>query len=364
MADKWVLIFSDGTGQRGVRDDTSGKNSNVFRMLEAAESSTAGHETFYDAGLGAPRGEGEAWSSWGHRLLSKATGLGISRNIAECYAALMQKMQEGMPIGLFGFSRGAYTVRSLGGVMSACGVPTFGFSRDDKHEATGRRYQIALEAVKIYQIDPRKQSDKRLQAAEGFRNKYKCADVMPKVIGVYDTVRALGLPGVTDIVNPFKHVFHDSYLSKRVDVGLQAYAIDENRKVFKPEPWKDDQEDGSRVLEQVWFPGVHSDIGGGYADDRRLADYAHGWLTQRILKTCNLDLTGGNLPGPNSVLGKRHNERTGFGVFWIKGTRGDHIDKISRTNSPLCADIEHRFTNVSDYRPKVLKGHPRINNFY
>ena len=364
MADKWVLIFSDGTGQRGVRDDTSGKNSNVFRMFEAVGSSGAGHETFYDAGLGAPRGEGERWSSWGHRLLSKATGLGISSNIAECHAALMQKWQEGMPIGLFGFSRGAYTVRSVGGVMSACGVPTSGFSRDDSEEAAAKRFEIALEAVKIYQIDPQKQAEKRQQAAKRFRTKYASADVMPNIIGVFDTVRALGLPGVTDVVNPFKHVFHDNYLSSRVGVGLQAYAIDENRKVFKPEPWRDDKEDGSRVLEQVWFPGVHSDIGGGYADDRRLADHAFAWMTQRVLQTCNLDLTGGAATSDDAILGKLHNERTGFGVFWIKGTREKILRRKAVDLDPLCDPIEKRLKEMPDYRPKGLKGHPRLAGIF
>lgn len=354
MADRWVLIFSDGTGQRGVRDDTSGKNSNVFRMLEAAEA--AGHETFYDAGLGAPRGSGEDWSSWGHRLLSKSTGLGISRNIAECYAAIMQKWADGMPVGLFGFSRGAYTVRSVGGVLSACGLPTSGFSKGDSSSAIRQRYDIALEAVKIYQIKP---ADRKAKADE-FRTRYTCADLMPKAIGVFDTVRALGLPGVMDVLNPFKHTFHDNYLSKRVDVGLQAYAIDENRKVFKPEPWSDDKEDGSRVLDQVWFPGVHSDIGGGYADDRRLADYAHEWMTRRLQQTCNLDLSGGNVAGPEAVLGTQHDERTGFGKFWIKGTREDILDKISDNDDPLCADIEHRLASIDRYRPKALKGHPRV----
>ncbi len=356
MAERWVLIFSDGTGQRGVRDDDSGNNSNVFRMLQAAEASPDGHETFYDAGLGAPRSDSEDWSSWGHRLLSKSTGLGISRNIAECYAAIMQKWADGMPIGLFGFSRGAYTVRSVGGVLSACGLPTSGFDKANSANAAKKRYKIAREAVKIYQIKP----EKRKRKADRFRAKYDSQDVMPKAICVFDTVRALGLPGVMDVFNPFKHTFHDSYLSTRVDVGLQTYAIDENRKVFKPEPWKDDQEDGSRVLDQVWFPGVHSDIGGGYADDRRLADYAFTWMTRRLAQTCDLDLSGGIAASPEAILGTKHNERTGFGKFWIKGTREEFLDKVSNDDDPLCDDIEHRLTSLGRYRPTALRGHPRV----
>src|SRR5690606_28316391 len=99
------------------------KNTNVYQLYQAADGKPL-FETFYDAGLGAPaEGENDWWRTL-HNWWSKATGAGITTNIVDCYEALTLLWKPGMKIGLFGFSRGAYTVRSLGGVLSTCGVAT------------------------------------------------------------------------------------------------------------------------------------------------------------------------------------------------------------------------------------------------
>lgn len=360
----WILIFSDGTGQRGVRDDASIKNTNVFQLYIAVEDKP-GFEAFYDPGLGAPAEGSLAWTRTFRNLWSKATGWGITANIVDCYEALIMRWKPEMPIGLFGFSRGAYTVRSLGGVLSTCGVATQidgrPIPKDESGPAAKRRREVAEEAVAAYKIKDRHE---RKAAGEAFMRRYGSKARVPEVIGVFDTVKALGLPGVMDAVNPFRHEFHDHELSKAVDVGLQALSIDENRKTFAPVLWDDpDQEARARgqVIEQVWFPGVHSDVGGGY-DDNRLADLPLAWMVQRLK-----DLVGLQIPLTvtidDKLLAPHHDERTGMGAMWLPGERTIRGEAIDR--DAAAENLEIRFSRFAPpYRPKPLARHPRFARFY
>ncbi|MEX0954623.1 MAG: DUF2235 domain-containing protein [Rhizobiaceae bacterium] len=360
---RWCLIFSDGTGQRGVRDDTSRKHTNIFQMYVSIEDDP-NVECSYDPGLGAPAEGKLQWTRTFRNLWSKATGWGITANIVDCYEALLITWKPGAKIGLFGFSRGAYTVRCLGGVLATCGIATVDDGSRIPTTATGKgaesRRRIAEEAVAIYKI---KSKDVRARAATEFAERYAAAAAIPDVIGVYDTVKALGLPGIMDAVNPFKHEFHDNELSVRIPTGLHALSIDENRKTFAPELWEDPNGAAAtkQTIEQFWFPGVHSDIGGGY-DDNRLADNALGWMLERLDKLAGLRFPI-TIARETAILGADHNERTGFGILWRAGSRA--IRSLSPDLDPLCPGIEKRFKEyVPAYRPKVLKKHPRAKPFY
>jgi uncharacterized protein (DUF2235 family) len=254
MPETWCLIFSDGTGQRGVRDDANVKNTNVFQMYMAVDGKP-GFASFYDPGLGAPAEGSNDWARTFRNLWSKATGWGITANIVDCYEALMLRWKPGVRIGLFGFSRGAYTVRCLGGVLSTCGVATkmtdgSPIPFDEVGPAAKRRRAIAEEAVAAYKIG---EKASRVQAGRDFASRYDASPAAPRVIGVFDTVKALGLPGVIDVVNPFRHEFHDNELSTRVEIGLHALSIDENRKTFAPVQWDDPDADAlaaGQIIEQ------------------------------------------------------------------------------------------------------------------
>ncbi len=367
----WVLIFSDGTGQRGVRAEDvheAGnrliKHTNVFQMYAAIDG-RPGIRAFYDAGLGAPEAGEWDWTRTLRNLWSKATGWGITANIADCYEALMLSWEPGMKIGFFGFSRGAYTVRCLGGVLATCGIARAdgtAISRDKEGEGATKRRAIADEAVAAYKI---KEKAKRRQAGQTFGNKYRAAPAMPDVVGVYDTVQALGLPGIMNVVNPFKHEFHNRELSVRIPVGLHAMSVDENREIFAPVLWEDARPDGeepAQVIEQCWFPGVHSDVGGGYDDDDQLAQVSLAWMLGRVRALVGLDFPitvdlGGKLLGP------QHDERTGFGVFYMPGERSIRAKAVDI--DLLCPDIEQRFIGfVPLYRPASLRHHPRVKQFY
>ena len=137
---KNILIFSDGTGEAGGL--TPDENvSNIYKLFRAtrcgpdSDIDPRDQVTFYDPGLGSQPETGvfgaERAYRWVYNLVSQATGLGITKNIVDCYAAILQMWQPGDRIFLFGFSRGAYTVRCVAAVLSLCGVPTT--------MATGRR---------------------------------------------------------------------------------------------------------------------------------------------------------------------------------------------------------------------------------
>lgn len=371
---RWVLIFSDGTGQRGVREDAASrgfegtnanlKNTNVFQLYMAADGGPQ-FETFYDAGLGAPaEGENDWWRTL-RNLWSKTTGWGITANIVDCYEALSMRWKPGMKIALFGFSRGAYTVRCLGGVLSTCGVATTidgaPVPLDAEGPAARHRRAMAEAAVEAYKIDD---AARRRAAGAEFARRHASDLRVPDVICVFDTVKALGLPGVMNIANPWRHAFHDSELSPRVPVGLQALSIDENRRTFEPVLWDDPDVDAvaaGQVIEQVWFPGAHSDIGGGYPE-QQLADLTLAWTLSRLKALAGLHIPLTVAIGDN-LLAPAHDERTGLGVFWRPGDRSIRGEAVDR--DAACDRLETRFDRHRPrYRPRPLERHPRFGRYY
>jgi uncharacterized protein (DUF2235 family) len=211
-----IVIYSDGTGQRGgVLFDE--RRSNIYKLYRATrcgpDCSVDPKEqyAFYDAGIGTSKGaRGVLGATWDmiYNVICSATGLGLTGNIIDCYAALVRNWRPGDRVFLFGFSRGAYTVRCLGAVIALCGIPTADGDQPLKRDMkTSKR--IAKEAVKrVYQHTHSRPMDKatqrqkeqleqRLELAERFRQKYRAADgdganVYPHFIGVFDTVAAIG----------------------------------------------------------------------------------------------------------------------------------------------------------------------------
>ncbi len=371
MPDNWCLIFSDGTGQRGVRDDDESgvndqgvriKNTNIFNMYSASYQRPYLY-AFYDPGLGAPEEKGNRWGRTLRNLWAKATGWGISTNITDCYEGILLNWKPGRKIGLFGFSRGAYTVRCLGGVLNACGIATI----DDNGHAISTagevgsdpvRRRIAEEAVAVYKIE---EAAKRKAEGAGFAARHASSSVMPSVIGVFDTVESIGIPG---IYNPWQQRFHDQVLSERIPIGLHALSIDEDRKAFLPVTWDDPSPQAGaqgQAVEQVWFPGVHSDIGGGY-DEKKLSDLTLDWMLSRLRDAARLHIPLTVVMHEN-LLGLQHDERTGFGIFWLPAVRA--IRGKSAEIDALCRSIEDRFDRYRPpYRPASLRRHPRVKRYY
>jgi len=365
---KNVLIFSDGTGQGASMPQGAG--SNVLKLYRATKGAApAAQAAFYDPGLGAADDKDDGWWRWGYDLVSKATGLGISRNIQDCYEALIERYQPGDRIFLFGFSRGAYTARSLGGVLSLCGVPQRGTAGADPRIDKKAREALSSEAIKVYKTYGNDQATKaeRKRLGEEFSAKYASDPGIPYFIGVWDTVRALGIPGSSGVV-VWRHAFHDTSLNPKVAYGRHALSIDENREVFEPVLWEETgQDQASGRIKQVWFPGVHSDVGGGYRE-AGLSDLALAWMIDEALAIEHpLVVDKPAMMLKPSFKGMQHDERIGWGMAWIEGTREkfapanlaeDHVGKrFNETTVPI-------LKRTAPYRPVALRGNATYGALY
>ncbi len=209
---KNILIFADGTGQAGgLRPDQL--LSNIYKLYRATRSGPdspidpAEQIAFYDPGLGTTTDAGLVKLRFVDRLRALAgsiAGIGISANVTDCYEFILKHYQPGDRIYLFGFSRGAYTARSVAGVLNLCGVPTQDRSGSPLPRAGRRLRAIAAEAVtRVYDHGAGKPralyEEQREELARRFRHKYASGDehtatVHPYFIGLFDAVAALGLP--------------------------------------------------------------------------------------------------------------------------------------------------------------------------
>src|SRR4051812_46948438 len=191
---KNVIIYSDGTGQAGgFRFDE--KRSNIYKMYRATRcgpDSTIDPKAqiaFYDPGLGSPADGGHLVGRLArsvYNAVSQATGFGITANMIDCYAALIRLWRPGDRIFLFGFSRGAYTVRCLAGVIGLCGIPTkMGPDKELRLDEASSRKLAAYAVKHVYQFTAsRKREDAsrheqflletRSRIAERFRREHGC----------------------------------------------------------------------------------------------------------------------------------------------------------------------------------------------
>ncbi len=293
---KNIVVFSDGTGQEGG----VGNDSNVYKLFKAVENRTPKQISFYDSGLG----------SGTQKILGLATGYGISKNIKECYRFIFENYEAGDKIYLFGFSRGAATVRSLSGFIHAFGI------------LPKSRPELIKKAYKLYRI---KNKQKRLDAEREFQLRYHTMWTCIEFVGVWDTVAALGVPmpkldKLISLIPGFSHNFHNFNLSKSICNAAQALSIDEERMTFRPNLWNAKTNE-NQTMEQVWFLGAHTDVGGGY-DETGLSDIPFHWMVKkaekfglRIYDKDSLKFTG----NPNATM---HDERKkGFGRWYKKGKR-------------------------------------------
>jgi len=362
---KNIVIFSDGTGQAGGLHP--GHDTNVWKLYAACPVIPGAQETFYDPGLGSPV-DGSDWGRWRrvYNLFSRATGLGVSRNIEDCYAALIRLYEPGDRIFLFGFSRGAYTVRSLAGVLGLCGLPTSSFHGHDLRARPDLHRQLARAAVMyVYQCygDERR----RLQRAEKFRRHHHCCEVVPHFIGVWDTVRAVGLPGVHHFFR-WRHEFHDCALDQRVRHARHALSIDENRAVFEPEIWDEADDDRANGrIKQMWFPGVHSDVGGGYSESQ-LSDLTLDWMVGEATAIAEpLIVDRAKLALAPSYLGLQHDERRGLGRLFVPGNRAPIRPEWLEERAVSQRIAVERVPTVRGehpYRPVGLANHPEFKEYY
>ncbi len=253
---KNIVICLDGTWNKPDEDDAEvEKDTNVRNLYELCVKKSPSQVAYYDEGVG---------SHWYDRIRGGVSGRGLSKNIREGYFEAAKQYKSGDKIFIFGFSRGAYTARSLSGMIYSCGL----IKRD---QLTDKSIEKAFEVYKKADKEERKIFKKPNN---------KCPIQM---IGVWDTVGALGIPisFLKKYTNKFLQ-FHDTKLNKDVKSAYHALAIDEQRETFRPSLWdmSKAKKRKNQIVEQVWFAGVHSDIGGGYPQ-RHHSDIAFKWMIEK-----------------------------------------------------------------------------------
>ncbi|HWC29281.1 MAG TPA: DUF2235 domain-containing protein [Dehalococcoidia bacterium] len=268
---KRIVVCCDGTWNSPAQRFAT----NVFKfksaLLEAAPDGVR-QCIYYDIGVGAGS------------LLERIPGLfgaGVGRNVQQAYRFVAENYEAGDELFFVGFSRGAYTVRSVVGMMRKCGI-----LRRDNLDAL-------KEAYRFYR-------DRRVPPghddALGFRRENSVAipgndDFVPptRFMSVWDTVGTLGVPSglfTTPVQMLLEFVFnrgirfHDVALSRSVERAYQALAIDESRGDYQPTIWEQHPAASEQVLEQVWFAGAHTNIGGG-APDAEQSDHVLHWMASK-----------------------------------------------------------------------------------
>src|SRR5215207_9786796 len=259
---KRLVVCCDGTWNK-PDNETITNVEKIARTVQSDPSATGGayQLVYYVGGVGTGGYKAD-------RILGGAFGFGLFHNVIACYRFLAQNYEPGDEIFIVGFSRGAYTARSVAGMVGRVGLLTKLSLVQEKLPA----------AVSMYQ-----QTDMREGAFGEHVDEFKhdhCHAAPLNFVGVFDSVGALGVPGFMNLAPRF----HDVQLSSQVLRARHAMAIDETRLKFAPTFWESPEEprgastEDERVM-QVWFEGAHSDVGGGYRGTG-LSDTSLLWMAR------------------------------------------------------------------------------------
>jgi uncharacterized protein (DUF2235 family) len=316
---KNIIICSDGTGNTAVKD----RGTNVFKLYEAIDLN--GHRNdpnltpqvaLYDDGVGTQ-------TFLPLKLLGGAFGFGMKRNVLKLYTGLVRIYDPGDRIYLFGFSRGAFTVRTLAGFIAKCGILDWNrlATTDEMTKVVAKAYRTYREGYRTWlwrMLHGKSLQDVQKAAAdsiEKLKAETKAHDAGIHFVGVWDTVDSVGGPFyISDLINALIHRFKfpDYKLSEKIQHAVQALSIDDARAAFEPRLWEADSK-----LEQVWFAGVHSNVGGGYPK-QGMSLVTLAWMmqkaSQRQLRTLGDDHNRYWEHG--NVDDKLYDSRAGLGVFY------------------------------------------------
>lgn len=346
---KRLVVCCDGTWQQLA----SPCPTNVVKIAQAVKATCSQkipQLVFYDEGIGTENAIA--------KILGGAFGKGIDQNIQDGYRFLCLNYEPGDEIYLFGFSRGAYTVRSLAGMIFNSGLLP--------------RYNIRKSPEAYQRYRSRKSEDKPdAYKMEQFRQENNAEQVPITLLGCWDTVGSLGIPNLWTFVSldqqiNQKYAFHDTSLSPIIKNALHAVAIDEQRQVFDVTPmeisrrseYKDQSVD--QFLRQVWFPGVHGSVGGGSLEQAGLSDGALQWMIDSIEQLRQQQRLGLELdptvieygihPDPTIMFSNEPQSLIGRLTF----KTGQITRTVSEDFDDMHESVKQRWQKVFDYRPANL----------
>lgn len=348
MMAKQIVVCMDGTWN----DPTEKTNVyRLFRLLPGTEQAiaeqgtmrahlfkgSAAVQSFYLEGVGA-RGRHQG-------ALGSSMGVGLHDRVIDAFGLVSRIYLPGDKIWIFGFSRGAWSARSLAGLIAGAGLMYEADSEDSESRAEALWFEF-----KHGKLEDR-----------GRRFWHGKDDTPIRLLGVWDTVGALGIPffnGVRLVDNLEARLFEfaDCRLNPRIEFGRQALAIDESRTDFTPALWT-----SREGIRQVWFPGVHGDVGGGYKHTG-LSDGALQWMVDQV------NALGEGLTLDTAALGSdfcpdplqdRHDEARK--LIWQMRPRKP---RVLPSGAELAPCVRERLAGRADYRPAALRKHPLCAEFF
>ena len=312
---KNIVICCDGTG-----NEYGNKNTNVVKIFQILVKDPENQIEYYDPGVGTLSAHGALTftAKFFTKLYGLAFAYGLTQNIEDAYEYLMDKYEENDRVFLFGFSRGAFTVRALAGMLHKCGLLQKGSNN------------LIPYASRMYRFG----SDDH---AAGFKKTFS-RECKPHFIGVWDTVKSVGL---------FKRRrFPDAKLNHDVSYGRHAISIDEKRSKYRPNLW-DEPAAQNQDIKQVWFAGVHSNVGGGYREEG-LSNIALKWIIEEAEnKGLLIDKAAANKIVQNHK-DKLHNPL--LPVWWVLGWWRRRI----QTGSLIHQSVFDRIRDIKKYKARNL----------
>lgn len=264
---KRLVVCLDGTWNTPDKGDNPTNVVKMMRSVRASDAAGTPQIAFYDSGVGT--------GGPVDRIVGGAFGEGLAENVKDGYRFLANNYERGDEIYIFGFSRGAYTARSLAGFISYCGLMS-------------KVQMDLLPGVWLAWQDRDNPTDEQRAMIREVCGK-SVFDARITCLGVWDTVGSLGIPVESlQFVNRDRYEFLNTKLGENVDHAFHALGIDEKRGPFGPALWQKPDHHGNKTVEQVWFAGVHSNIGGSYPD-AGLSDLVLQWMIDRVRATCGLE---------------------------------------------------------------------------
>jgi uncharacterized protein (DUF2235 family) len=334
---KRIAICADGTWNRPDQtDEETGKRrpTNVIKIARAIKplSDDKVHQVvIYHDGLGTRGGL--------DKLKGGGFGDGIEDIIRNLYRNILYNYVEGDELYFFGFSRGAYTARTLAGFMNRVGLV-------EKYDD-----YFVLDLYDCYASQCAEDSEKWIKAHRHITEKRPCPPI--KMIGVWDTVGALGVPGrIGRLLDDGKHEYHDVMLNSSIQNAYHALAIDERRAPFKPTLWEKPPGWNGK-LEQAWFPGVHSNVGGSYTPDG-LANEALHWIVEKA-ENLGLEMDKAYLEHFTPCFNSKLHDSYGWQYNLAGGEHHRPIGNFTEHGECLHQATIDRRNLFANYRPQMLE---------